>query len=337
VVDVDEERARQSAARFEVPAYFTSIEAMLAKAEVDLVLIITPIPYHFSNAMTAIAAGKHVYIQKAMTTTLAEANELLAARDRAGIKLAAAPGYELFPTTGQMRQIVSEGLLGQVTIAYTYTLGFGHEREPIRLGKGALAEINPEWYYRPGAGPLPDVTVYALQLATSVLGPVRRVTALANKITPERTWQAKTIKVEVNDNNLLLMEFVSGTLAVAVGSNCHGSARIPWGGLGLYGTGGVLEVTDVDHASGYPTRFEVQGQTSQEYALDLSAQPYLQGEHLSLEEPHVYVDIMDLVDSIRENRAPKATGEQARHVVEIIEKTLIAVETGQTQELESVF
>lgn len=45
---------------------------------------------------------------------------------------------------------------------------------------------------------------------------------------------------------------------------------------------------------------------------------------------------MDLVDAIVENRAPRATGEQARHVVEIIEKARLAAQTGQTQTLVSV-
>jgi predicted dehydrogenase len=69
----------------------------------------------------------------------------------------------------------------------------------------------------------------------------------------------------------------------------------------------------------------------------LADQPYLQGEHLQIEEPHVYVDIMDLVDAIRDNRPPRATGEQARHVVEIIEKARLAIQTGQTQTLISSF
>ncbi len=346
VVDAVEDRARQSAERFDVPAYFTDIETMLAQAEVDVVLVITPIAYHFANAMAAIAAGKHVYVQKAMTTTLAEADKLLAARDRAGIKLAAAPGYELFPATQQMRQLVDQGVLGRVSMAYTYTMGFGHEHEPIRGGSGALAEIDPSWYYRPGAGPLPDVTVYALQLATSILGPVRRVTALANKITPQRTWRDKAITIEIDDNNVVLMEFASGALGVATGSDCHGSARIPWGGLGLYGTAGSLEVTSVDNNSGYPIEFEVQGGewAGQEpsrglhtYSVAVSDQPDIQGEHLGIEEPHVYADIMDLVDAIREDRPPRATGEQARHVVEIIEAAQTAARTGQTQNLTSAF
>jgi predicted dehydrogenase len=347
VCDTVEARAQEAAARFGVERVYTDPEALINQPDIELILVITPIPYHFPNAMAAIKAGKHVYIQKTMTTTLAEADELLTARDRAGVKLVAAPGYELFPTTGQMRQLVTAGVLGRVCVAYTYAMGFGHEYEPIRSGKGALAEIDPSWYYRPGAGPLPDVTVYSLQLATSILGPVQRVTALANKTAAERVWQGKTIPVEVNDNNLVLMEFASGALVVAVGANCRGSARIPWGGLGLYGTAGVLEVTYVDHASGYPLRFEVQGgawgdevkrgRESHEYAVELSAQPYLRGEHLNIEEPHVYADIMELVDAIQEDRPPRATGEQARHVVEIIEKGLLAAQTGQSQQLVSTF
>lgn len=341
VVDAVEERARQSAERFAVPASFTSVEEMLHGVDLDIVLVATPIPYHFENAMAAIRAGKHVYVQKAMTATLAEADELLAARDQAGVKLAAAPGYDLCTTTGEMRRQILSGALGQVYVAYTYTLGFGHEHEPIRGGAGALAAIDPSWYYRRGAGPLPDVTVYALQLITSVLGPVRRVTALANTGAAERAWQGQAIPVEVEDNNLVLLEFTAGTLGVAAGSNCWGSARIPWGGLGLYGTDGRLEVTDVNMASGYPIAFDLASSateaTAQTHRTTLADQPYLRDEHLTIEEPHIYVDIMDLADAIREDRPPRATGEQARHIVEIIEKAQTAARTGQTQQLTSTF
>jgi predicted dehydrogenase len=337
VADVVEERARQTAERYEVPRWFADLDGMLAGAELDLVLVITPIAQHYQQAIQAVAAGKHVYVQKAMTVTLAEADALLAARDRAGVKLAAAPGYELFPTTAMLRGIVQEGAIGRVGVAYTYTMGFGHEHEPIRKQEGALAAIDPSWYYRPGAGPLPDVTVYSLQLATSVLGPVRRVTAFANRLTPERTWRDQTIQIEVADNNLLLMEFASGALCTAVGSDVRMGARAQWGALDLYGAAGSVEVSEVDQASGYVTRFRVRGAESREYSAALADQPYLTGEHLTIEEPHVYCDIMDLADAIREDRPPRATGEQARHVVEIIECAHRAAATGTAQELTSSF
>ena len=71
--------------------------------------------------------------------------------------------------------------------------------------------------------------------------------------------------------------------------------------------------------------------------MEVDAQPYLTGEHLEIEEPHVYADILDLADAIQENRDPRASGEQARHVVEIIEKAHAAAATGQTQTLQSSF
>jgi predicted dehydrogenase len=339
VADAVGERARQTAERYGVPAYFSDIGAMLAGAELDLVLVITPIADHYRSALAAIEAGIHVYVQKAMTVTLAEADALLSARDRAGVKLAAAPGFELFPTTSRLRQAVAGGALGQVYIAYTYTMGFGHEHEPIRGGEGALAAIDPAWYYRPGAGPLPDVTVYSLQLLTSVLGPVRRVTALANTLAPQRTWRNTTITIDIPDNNAVLMEFAAGTLGVAVGADCRMGTRAPWGGLELYGRSGALEVVEVDQASGYPTRFVVhgRGQAAEEIVATLGDQQYLRGAHLEIEEPHVYADIMDLVDAIRDDRPPRATGEQARHVVEIVERAHMAARTGQAQELVSTF
>ena len=146
---------------------------------------------------------------------------------------------------------------------------------------------------------------------------------------------------------MVLMEFASGTLCVATGSNCRGSDRIPWGGLNLFGTAGVLEITDVDWASGYPLRFDVQGGSwpagalregeRYQYGVTLTDSPYIVGEHLSIEEPHLYADIMDLVEAIRDDRPPRATGEQARHVVEIIEKAQTAMRTGQTQALTTTF
>lgn len=347
VVDAVAERAEASAYRFGVPTWFTDMRDMLNKTDVDMVLVITPIQYHFENAMTAIAAGKHVYVQKSMTVTTDEADQLLAARDKARVKLVAAPGFDLFPVTGQMRDVVQSGLIGKIGFGYTYAWGFGHEFEGVRSGNDPLTSINPMWYFRKGAGPLPDVTIYSLQLATSVLGPVKRVTALGNKLIPERTWRDQHISIEVEDNAVLLMEFVSGAIVTGVGSDAAGSKRNPWGALGLYGTHGALELTDVDGATGYPLTFEVYGGGGwgtfgknvghRVYAEALTAQRSMQGEHLSLEEGHLYVDIMELADAIAEDRAPRASGEQARHVVEIIEAAHNAIHTGQTQNLRTVF
>jgi predicted dehydrogenase len=201
-----------------------------------------------------------------------------------------------------------------------------------------LAEIDPSWYYQAGAGPLRNITVYPLQLLTSLLGPAHKVTALGNQIAPERVWRDITIPVEIDDNNALLVEFASGALALACGTDCHRGSIHPWGSFSLHGSAGSLEVTSMNLASGYPLRYEVHngrwptvGAEPREFSAEMTDQAYLQGQHATMEEPHIYADIMDLAHAILEDRPPRASGEQARHVVEIIEKAEIARQTGQTQ------
>ena len=343
VVDVVADRARQTAEKFGVPAWFCTMEELFANTDVDMVLVMTPIQMHFEHALAAITAGKHVYVQKSMTANLDQSNKLLAARDKAGIHLVAAPGFELFPTTLRMREIIQSGLIGKIGFGYTYAWGFGHEFEAVRNGADVLNNINPMWYYKKGAGPLPDVTIYSLQLATSILGCVKKVTALGNKLMPERTWRNETIQIEVEDNVVLLMEFASGAIVTGVGADTAGSRSNSWGSMGLYGTHGLLEICDVDGATGYPLKFNVFGGARGKdvghrvYQEALTAQKYLQGDHTDIEEGHLYVDIMELADSIEEHRTPRATGEQARHVVEIIECAHNAIESGKTQTLTTVF
>ena len=65
--------------------------------------------------------------------------------------------------------------------------------------------------------------------------------------------------------------------------------------------------------------------------------PHVVGPHRDIGEQHVYEDIMQLVDWIREDRPSPVTAEHARHVIDIIESAYRAAETGQTQALRTTF
>jgi len=69
--DVVEARACEAAAKWETPQVYTDAGALIDEAGVDLVIITTPIPYHYQNAMRALRADKHVYVQKTMAMTYA--------------------------------------------------------------------------------------------------------------------------------------------------------------------------------------------------------------------------------------------------------------------------
>src|SRR5882672_6000015 len=66
------EGARDAAARFGVPAAFGSLDELLAAGDVDAVTIASPIGLHFEHARAALRAGRHVHLNKTMTTTVAE-------------------------------------------------------------------------------------------------------------------------------------------------------------------------------------------------------------------------------------------------------------------------
>ncbi len=115
VADVVEERARQTAARFDVPHHYGDARRLIERDDIELVLVITPIAYHFPYAMAALEAGKHVYVQKTMTESYREATELVAAARERQLTLVSAPGQMLAPAMQAMKRLVDDGGLEAIT------------------------------------------------------------------------------------------------------------------------------------------------------------------------------------------------------------------------------
>ncbi|MEK7765013.1 MAG: Gfo/Idh/MocA family oxidoreductase, partial [bacterium] len=174
-------RAKAAAEKFGVATHFETYEDLLAQGDVDMVTLCSPIGLHFDQGMKAIAAGKHIHFNKTMTTTKAEADQLIDAAAKKGVKLVASPGQMLRPQNRRIRKLILDGAIGQVSWA-TVGAGFSdyHEHEGVRQGNDVLTNIDPSWYFRkPGGGPLYDMTVYGLHTLTGVMGPAKRVTALS--------------------------------------------------------------------------------------------------------------------------------------------------------------
>jgi predicted dehydrogenase len=339
VCDVVEERARAAATRFDVPEYYTSAVEMIAHADIELVLIATPIPFHYADAMRALKAGKHVYVQKTMTTTLAEAREVTETARSHGRTLVASPGQMLRPENRRARELVRAGGIGRVYWAFG-TTAFSHEYEPLRQGDGALAAIDPTWYYQPGGGPVYDMTVYMLHTLTGILGSARRVTAMSGIGLTERRWRDKVIPVTMDDNTVLLIDFGDSLFAVAGGHNCAGGRMLRWGAMGFYGSGGSIETLDVE--PGGRSALHIVGAVPDDLPSSANgpyipngALPYVNEAHAGIPESHVYADIMHTAECIVEGKPPVPSGEHAAHVIEIIEKGYLAARTGQAQPIEN--
>jgi predicted dehydrogenase len=331
-------RAQAAAAKFGLPQHFSDYHDFLAHANVDLITLATPIGMHYQQGRDAIAAGKHVHFNKTMTTTAAEATDLIDRAATAGLKLVASPGEMNRPHNQAIKHLIADGAIGDLCWAVCgASFGRYHENEEYRTGTDPLSTVDPSWYYRkPGGGPLYDMTVYALHGLTGILGPAHRVTAMSGVRLPFREFRGQMVPCDADDNTLILIDFGNNVFALAYG--------VPAGGLtdddnvNFYGTHGSIVGLNMN---GQPFEYAQRPLAEQHpdgvWAGNQWILPYATPLHRTIAEHHVFVDIMQLVDWVRTGTPAVGTAEHARHVIEIIEAGLHAAATGQTQVLTTSF
>ena len=332
VMDPVPGRAEATAKKFGAQLWFEDYDEMLA-SEIDAVVIASPIGVHYEQAMKAIAAGKHLHLNKTMTTTKAEADEVIEAARKAGVKVVASPGRAHRPSTKRVKQIIESGEIGRIYWVEIGTAGGGHEFEGFRQADDILSNVNPTWYYkRPGGGPMYDMAVYALHTITGILGPVKRVTGMSGIGLKERFFKGERIEVEMDDNTHLLLDFGDSVFGLLFGSNSFGGPARPFSLPFISGIEGAVAMSR-EGVEVWGPKVEG-GHRVETPGYDM---PFVFGPHLELPERHVYSDIMHLVDCVLNDKEPAVSAEHARHVIEVIELGYKAAETGQTQEVTTTF
>ncbi|CAN5723671.1 Gfo/Idh/MocA family oxidoreductase [soil metagenome] len=329
-------RAQAAADQFDMPYASTAYEDLLEHSEVTAVTLCSPIGLHYEQGKMALAAGKHVHFNKTMTTTAAEATDLIDLAAEKNLRLVASPGEVLRPQVQAVKRAIAEGAIGiPVWAACGAAFGTYHLDEEERQQGGSLANIDPSWYFRkPGGGPLYDMTVYALHGLTTVLGPASKVTAISGVVIPEREFNGKAIPTEADDNTGILIGFENGFFALAYGTAAGSLTR---GFAATYfGTTGKIECYTINGEDlDYPEKAiadQAPPGDGPQWTLE-----YVTASHHGIMEQHVFNDIMNLVTWIREDRPSPVTAEHARHVIEIVEAAYTASDTGQTQDLTTTF
>lgn len=338
--DPVEERARGAAERFGVRKVFTSLKDMRGSGDVDAVTIASPIGLHFDHCRLALEAGLHVHVNKTLSTTVAEADELIAlARDR-GLRLVASPGEVLRPQITRTRELIASSAIGDVAWAICGGAfeAYHESEEPERLeAPGGLA-INPAWYFRkPGGGPMYDITVYGLHQLTSVLGPAQRVTALSGIRVPYREFQGERITTEADDNTVLLLDFGGGMFAVAFGT-ASGAVSEQFGACVFFGSRGTIDGVLLNgEPFDYPGREATLHGPITDWDAQMCVLEHVVGAHRQIPEAHVFEDIMQLVRWVLDGVPSAVTAERARHVIDIIESGYRSAATSSTESLSTTF
>jgi predicted dehydrogenase len=296
--DLDADAARAFAAQHDLRAL--AVEELVADAEVDLVLNLTPPKAHAALVSAALDAGKHVYTEKPLAATAAEARGLAAEAERRGLRLGCAPDTFLSTPYETGRQLIADGAIGAPVGAAARML----------VGGPDGWHPNAEMFYREGGGPLLDIAPYYLTALVSLLGPIEAVAAFTETPTSHRTLGAgaragDTIRVEVPTHAAVVLRMQQGALAtLTVSFETRGQYV---SGLTVYGTEGLLTLPDANAFAGDVLLAGSDG--------EVAAVPYRSRGAQEVRG----IGIEELALALDERRPHRASAELALHVLEAAE------------------
>ncbi len=186
ICDRELENAQKLAERFNWEEVQTDWREVVTRPDIDIVDICTPVHTHAEIALAAIQAGKAVYCEKPLSSTLAEANGLVAAARAAGVTNMCNFNTRATPAVALAREMIDEGLVGQV-----------FEWRSVFLQSWLIDPGFPlTWRLRKetaGAGALGDLGSHSLDLARFLVGEISAVSGQLHTYTKERPVPIKDI------------------------------------------------------------------------------------------------------------------------------------------------
>lgn len=314
--DLNPDTARARAAEFGLRA--ESVNELLAADDIDIVVNLTIPEAHFGVAQQALEAGKHVYSEKPFVLSVAEGMALARLAEERGLRVGSAPDTFLGGAHQQARHLIDSGAIGAVSSGTCFVQSRGME----------MWHPNPDFFFKPGGGPVLDLGPYYIANLVQLLGPVARVGALSMAASPTRTIgsaarKGETIRVETPTTIHALLQFASGaqvTFCASWDVWQHGH-----GPMELYGADGTLHLPDPNFFGG-----EVRVTRGKDFVTPEGdwAHPLGIANMPSGEANYRAVGLADMAGAIREDRPHRCALAFALHIVDAMTAILRSGETG---------
>ena len=303
--------AERFASEFGIPHHFTDHRRMLEMDEIDMVVIGAPNFVHCELVCDAAAAGKHVVLEKPMCLNLAEADQMIEACRRAGVKLMYAEELCFAPKYVRLKQLLDSGALGEPTLI---------KQSEKHSGPHATHFWDVE---RSGGGVTMDMGCHAVEFFRWMLGRPK-----VKSVYAQMSTQVHGDRTRGDDNAILILEFETGCVAMAEES---------WTKLGgmddraeVYGSKGVA-YADLLHGNSIETYSTV----GYDYAVEKAGAT--KGWSFTIYEEEwnygFWDEMRHFVDCVADDRQPAVTGEDARAVLEVIFAAYESAGTGRKVEL----
>jgi len=304
-------QAREFAEKHKIPKYFTELDEMLALEEIDMVIIGAPNHVHCEITLKAAKAGKHVVVEKPFCLNLKEADLMIDACKKAGVKLMYAEELCFTPKYVRLKGLLDEGALGKPVLL---------KQSEKHDGPHAPHFWDVE---RSGGGVTMDMGCHAFQFFRWLNGnnPVKSVYA-------QMSTTVHTDKTRGDDNGIIILEFENGVTAMAEESWTK--------------PGGMDDRAEIHGTEGVAYADVLQGNSIQTYsnkgvgyAVEKAGNT-VGWSYTMYEENWNYgfpQEMEHFVDCVRHDKTPLVTGEDGRAVMEIIFAAYESAGTGKKVEL----
>jgi len=207
----DRKKLDEFAARWGYEIVETDWRKLVTRDDIDLVDVCVPNHMHHDCVIAAAEAGKIVVCEKPLAMNVKEAEEMVAAVEKAGVPNMVSFNYRRVPAIALFKQLVDEGRVGRVfhyraTYNQDYTIS-----QDVPQGGMALWRLDSRVA---GSGVTGDLLAHSIDTAEWINGPIRRVTAYTKTFITERRHAdtGKVEKVDIDDACMFLAEFDNGSI-----------------------------------------------------------------------------------------------------------------------------
>ena len=302
-----------------------SVDALLATDDVDIIVNLTIPAAHYAISRQVLEAGKHVYSEKPFVLSVEEGQALLDLAAEKGLRVGSAPDTFLGGAHQQARHLIDSGALGTITGGSAAVMSRGME----------MWHPNPDFFFKPGGGPVLDIGPYYVTNLVQLIGPVTRVACFAStpRTRREITSQPRAgefVEVETHTSLRAVLEFANGaTVSLNASWDVHAHGLAP---MELYGEAGSLFVPDPNFFGGdigltdgenkvEPATFDHPfGVPNEEHAQGMMANYRTAG-------------LADMAAAIIEGREHRCSQALSLHVMEVLLAILEAGDSGQVVSL----
>lgn len=295
---------------------YDSLSEMLADPDIQAVTICSPSGAHLDPAVAAAQAGKHLIVEKPLEITTERCDQIIAACEKSGVKLAVTFQSRFHESSRLMKKAVDEGRFGRVTMGDAYVKWY---RSQEYYDSGAWRGT----WALDGGGALMNQAIHSVDLLLWLMGPVSQISAMIGTLTHER--------IEVEDVAVANLKFASGAFGVIEATTTAFPGALKR--IEVCGSGGtaVLQEEDIhtwqfaeETAEDEQIRKSMVGKTDTGGG---ASDPSSIGHH-----GHTWV-FEDFIRAIEQDTTPLIDGHEGRRSVEVICAIYESAKTGQIVKL----